>query len=90
MPLCICASIVLGFTYIPQSIAQTTRWTRTSPAGDTDTSATWAANDSNDLYTAMPRLRPAGSGVPHPAVVAANSSTPLSRAAFASSVRRYS
>src|SRR5262245_726041 len=42
MPLSIWAFTVSGFTTVPQSTAQTTRWTRTSPAFDTETSATCA------------------------------------------------
>ena len=32
-----------GFTGVPQSTATTTRWTRSSPVGDNDTSTTSAA-----------------------------------------------
>src|SRR6266700_1940370 len=41
-PPSICALTMSGFTTVPQSTAQTTRCTRTSPASDTETSATWA------------------------------------------------
>src|SRR6267143_4250065 len=40
IPPSICALTVSGFTTVPQSTAQTTRCTRTSPALDTSTSAT--------------------------------------------------
>src|SRR6266851_2130449 len=39
IPLSIWAFTVSGFTTVPQSTAQTTRWTRTSPAFDTETPA---------------------------------------------------
>src|SRR6266513_1629319 len=63
MALCIWASTMTGFTTGPQSTAQTTRCTRGAPSDPTETSATSATKLSNDLYTAIPRPRPAASGV---------------------------
>ena len=42
IPDSICASMVSGFTTLPQSMAQTTLWTCTSPLVFTETSATCA------------------------------------------------
>src|SRR5438034_921151 len=61
IPLSICARTVSGFTMIPQSTAQTTRWTRTSPALETDTSATWAMYVSPNACNSEIPL-PAGRG----------------------------
>src|SRR6266480_4659782 len=64
MPPWICASIWPTFTAGPQSTAQTTRCTRTAPSGATETSATCAHTVGCHSANAMPRPRPAGSGVP--------------------------
>ena len=79
MPLWICCSTPAGFTTWPQSTAQTTRCTLSLPFS-TETSATCAVKLPMLLTTAMPRPRPAGSGLPHPAFSAASSSTASRRA----------
>src|SRR6185312_5887426 len=71
MPPCICASTWPVFTACPQSTAQTTRGTRTEPSASTDTSATSTHTVGPHSASAMPRLRPAGSGAPQPERVAA-------------------
>src|SRR5207249_7839019 len=55
-----------------------------------DTSAPPATYLSTDLYTAMPRARPAGGAVPQPALLAARLSAPRWRGALPSRSRRYS
>ena len=90
IPDSICATMVSGFTYLPQSTAQTTRWTSTFPLGSTETSATWATKLPYDSWTAIPRPCPAGSGVPQPAFSAASSSTPRWRGLSARRARRNS
>ena len=65
MPDCICASTPSGLTTGPQSMAQTTRWTRMRPFS-TETSAACATTLPKDSCTAMPAACPAGSGLPQP------------------------
>ena len=89
MPPSIWARIVSGLTARPQSIAQTTRCTVIALILDARPRATCAHKLPNEACTAMPRARPAGSGVPQPAFWAASSSTPRCRGLPASSSRRY-
>src|SRR6266850_4898292 len=63
-PPSICERTWFGYTAMPQSIAHTMRCTRTPPSGATETSATCAAYEPYENATAIPRARPAGSGVP--------------------------
>ena len=90
IPPCIWASIWPRFTAGPQSTAQVTRCTRTVPLGSTDTSATSAQTVGPHSASAMPRPRPAGRGVPQPALSAASSSVRRWRALSRSSSRRSS
>src|SRR5712671_1970998 len=77
-PPSICAFTVSGFTTMPQSTAQRSRCTRTSPESDAATSATCATYASQPLYMReTPRPCPDGSGRPQPAAWAAVSRTAL-------------
>src|SRR5205809_5337494 len=82
--------MVSGFTTGPQSIAPTTRCTRTLPSLETDASITCATKLPNDSCTAIPRPRPSATGFSQPAFSATNSSTRLCRGWLASNARRNS
>ncbi len=90
MPPSICAAITSGLIGMPQSTAQTTRSTFSLPSLSTETSTTWATKVLNASVTAIPRPRPAGSGLDgsQPAFSAASSSTPRRRGCSASRSRR--
>ena len=90
MPPSIWARTTSGFTATPQSTAHTTRSTLGRPSLRSETSATWATKLPKDSWRAMPRARPAGSGVPQPAFAAASSSTARCRGWSFRSSRRSS
>src|SRR5713226_100742 len=77
IPLWICACTVSGLMTVPQSIAHTTRRTRTVPAFETSTSATSASQLPKANCSETPRPVPLGNGCPQPALSAARSRTAL-------------
>ena len=80
MPPSICCAIVSGLTYMPQSMAQITRWTRTDAVGG-DFERQLPARGSFRMRTAQtrPLARPLGNGSPQAAFSAARFSTASAR-----------